>query len=1307
MIRSLRVGLLLLALILLMAHPCLSQSRLDTYPLDEVRAGQQAVAKSVFRGTRIESFHVEIIGVLREFDGTRSLILGRVLDGPVVARNSGVIGGMSGSPVYIDGRLVGAIALTWPWSREPIAGITPIEDMLAAWQTAPSGVSEPTSASGGPLASPLRVEDTVIRRVNVAPMPPVEPDPPGVMTLVPLGGFMQVSGFNRRGLERVSELLSPYGLHVVQGPGGTEDQLTPALVPGAALGAQLVRGDFDMTALGTVTLVEGDRVLGFGHPLFELGEIDVPMTGGYVHDILPSLHVSNKIMSATQVVGRIYRDHQCAIAGVRGEQADMLPVTIEVTDRDSARSRTFEIEVARIRQLLPALVATSVVTAVDETRGRVSRGTARFRIDIEIEGRPALHREDAGYSEGDAALASLPVVLGPLALFTDNPFGEVRMNGVRISVETEDTRRTAAIERVTVAQSRIEAGDEVTLSVRVRPHGRSLEEVPVQLSLPPDLPTGQVRVVVSGGASADEARQAIGAPRPLPVSLDQLVDRYLSADGASDLIVQARLPRAGVSLLGEELPQLPVAAQQALQAVNPTDLRPAPSVVKVVVPTEWVLTGRQMVTLHVESRVAAGAPAGPEAPPAEGPPEQPEPEENEASSYGGRGEAVEVRGAQLLPAGVELAGRNNRRERGVQAAEEEGPEPPTRAPEVWVHQTRDDFAAAETENVAVDVDGGLSLSLSHAELARLPADVIWSIAVHDGEVYVGTGCDGLVYRLSDSGEPVEFFATGEMNVHALAFDNEGNLYAATSPQGRLFRIAPDGTGRLVYDSESAYLWCLVIGPEGTVYAGGGAPARIYAVRPDGQSEVLAELPAANVLSLVRGSAGELFAGTSEAGVIYRAEADRTVRALCQLSGTSVDALVIDEDGDLYAAASPGGNVYRIPSDGLADLYCETGQQVIHGLGAISGGDLIAATGPDGILVRAAAEGEPEAIFRPEAGIATALAVSDGAVYVGSSGPSVVRRFGPEQAAVGSVESTVLDAGRPARWGRVDLTATAPEGAEVRVETRSGNSPDPEDHWSSWSPALQEVITSRPSRYLQYRLRIAASVTGVTPTVQQVRISYRSQNRAPACSLSALEAGDRISGTVDITWQARDPDRDTLSYQAAVSTDLAESWEELKAGLTETTYEWDTTERDDGRYLLRVTASDVRSVPEDPRTAEDTVIVWVDNTAPQVMLFRTSVSVGEDRRVQATGMASDATSPVRSVEYRVDEGEWSSLPLPAIEASLTDFSVATDALAVGEHKIEVRAFDGAGNLATDSVQVTVAEGTSEATVDSAGEAVREP
>ena len=137
-------------------------------PLREVRAGQRAVSKSVFRGTKIESFHIEIVGVLHKFDGTRNLILGRVLDGPVVARKSGIIAGMSGSPVYIKGRLAGAIALAWSFSKEPIAGITPIEEMLEAWQPKPS--PEPAAAgSGQRLAHPLRVGGKVIERVRVAP----------------------------------------------------------------------------------------------------------------------------------------------------------------------------------------------------------------------------------------------------------------------------------------------------------------------------------------------------------------------------------------------------------------------------------------------------------------------------------------------------------------------------------------------------------------------------------------------------------------------------------------------------------------------------------------------------------------------------------------------------------------------------------------------------------------------------------------------------------------------------------------------------------------------------------------------------------------------------------------------------------------------------------------------------------------------------------------------------------------------------------------------------------------------------------
>lgn len=1244
-------------------------------PISEVRAGQRAVAKSVFQGTEVESFHLEILGVLRKFDGTRDVILGRILDGPVVERESGVVGGMSGSPVYIGGRLAGAIALTWPWSKEPIAGITPIEEMLEAW-----GEPRAEVESGGGSPSPgVRVGDATIKRVRVAPSPPSAPDPPGVMTLVPLGGVVQAAGFSGRSVERVSEVLAPYGLRVAAGPAGAEVDLRPPLVPGAALGAKLMSGDFDMTAIGTVTLVEGDRVLGFGHPLFQRGELDLPMTGGYVHDVLPSLHVSNKLMSPTQTVGRIFRDHQSAVAGAVGPAAEMLPLTIEVSDEALGRAREFGVEIAKLRELMPGLVGAALMTAVDETRGRIAKGSVQLSVEVKPEGRPAVRREEAAYSPVDAALVAIPAVLKGLVLCTENRFGEMDLERVRVRVHTADVRKTASIERVTVSQSRVEAGDTVTLRVTVRPYGEEPVQVPMELALPADLPQGPVRIAVSAGDAADQARTAIGAARPAPVTLDQLLERYEEQDRSNELVVQAALTRRGLSLLGEELPGAPAGAIEALKAAHPTDLRQMPSVVRVVHPTEWVLSGTQMVGLMVESPLAKAPPGRPPEPPEQGP----------KQGAIGRGffrsrtalvRAAGAEGAARLAAGAVPPGKED--------GKEEKAEPLARAPELWAHSSASDYAEATLRSVDVSERGALSLAAAAEPLASLPADAIWSIAVREGSVYVGAGCDGVVYRVSPEGEVEVLFETGEMNVHALAFDGEGDLYAGTSPRGRLFRIASDGEGKLVCDTESAYLWSLLVSADGTIYAAGGYPARIYAVEPGGRVEVAAELSVANILSLVRTEDGDLYAGSADGGVVYHIPPGGEPRAVCQVSGSQVSALALGEDGSVYAASSPGGQIYRIPPEGIPEVYCETGERTIHGLALLGGGELIAATGTSGLLIRADREGDAHVVFRPETGIATAVTAVDGTTYAAWSGPCVLRTLGSGSAEWGVVESGPLDAGRAARWGRVECAAELPSGTSVEIETRSGDSPDPDDHWSGWRGTVDGAIASPPGRYLQYRLTLKAENPEVTPVVRQVRISHRPQNQRPTCGLKEPSAGDWLSKKQTLKWQARDPDKDTLSYQVAVSSDLGQTWDELAGDLREAEHEWNTEEQEDGRYLLRVKATDRLSVPEDAQTAEATAFVWVDNTPPTLLLFGRSLRVDEERRAHLTGMASDSVSPIRSIEYRVGDEEWSSLPVAAVETSVTDLAVHSEQLEAGEHALEVRAFDAAGNHASKSVTVSV-------------------
>ena len=1282
MTRRVHIALVLVALIALAEGWGYGVGRGDICPLTEVRAGQVAVVKSVFEGTKIESFRVEIIGVLHQFDGTRSIILGRVLDGPVVTRKTGIIGGMSGSPVYVKGRLVGAIAYAWPWSKEPITGITPIEDMLDAWEGESAARAAGASAGGLPQWPPLRLGGKPIGSVRLGPAYPEQPDPPGVMTLVPLGGVAQVSGFGRRAVEQLSELMAPYGVRVVQGPGGGAENLRPPMVPGAVLGCKLVDGDLSMVITGTVTMVEGDRVLGFGHPMFQLGALDVPMTGGYVHGLLSSLYISSKMTAPSQVIGRLTRDHQSAVAGRMGERADLLPVEIEVADHDLRRSRKFAIGVARIREMLPSLVASGVLTAVDETRGRVARGTARVSVEIEAAGRPPIKREDFGYSEHDAAGAAAPAVLSPLMMFTDNPLGELDLRHVRVRVECEDARRTAVIERVTIGQSRVKAGDEVSLTVRLRPYGKEPVEIPVGLPLPGDLPRGRVRVVVSAGDEATAARGAIGAPIPSSVSLDQLIERFVTEDRGCDLVVQAALTRGGISLLGEELPDLPRSKVEALRATSPTDLRPAPTVVKVVVPTDWALRGRRVASFQVESDVKPAPPAVP------GPPkDMPEEEEEEEPTA-----RIDIAAPEPAAwAGLSAEAGNARTSEAAKGPDkDEAAKPMARAPEAWVHRERKDYVNAALEGVALAENGALSLAPNAGEPIHIPAEMVWCAAVAEGSVYVGTGNQGGIYRVSPDGEVSDFFSTGELSVNSLCLDGEGNLYAATSPRGKLFRIAPEGKGEVWYDSDSAHLWSLVMDPEGRIYAAAGSPARIYAVAPSGEGSVLAELPVANVLSLARTESGDLYAGTSDLGIIYRISPEGGCEAVCQVSGQSVDALAVAGDGTVYAGTSPGGEVYAIRDDSLPSLFCTTGQGALYGLAALPDGSLMAATGPVGLVLRIGAGGKPQIVHWPESGLATAVTEADGAVYVGSSAPCVLRRLGPEHAASGALKSAALDVGRPAHWGRILLTSEVPEGTEVSVETRAGNSPDPDDHWSPWVTTVEGAVMSPAARHLQYRLNLRTDDPQKTPVVRQIEVSWRPQNREPDCKLTAPEPGARLSKKSAIKWQARDPDKDTLLHRVEISRDLGETWKELEKDLKEQKCEWDTTESEDGRYWLRVTASDRQSAPEDPRTAEAQVFVWVDNTAPEVLIFRSSVSVTEAGTATLTGMAQDTTSPIRSIEYRVGDGEWQSVALFAVETSVAAFAITTDALDAGEHVLEARAFDAAGNVGTDKVTVKVPE-----------------
>jgi hypothetical protein len=788
--------------------------------------------------------------------------------------------------------------------------------------------------------------------------------------------------------------------------------------------------------------------------------------------------------------------------------------------------------------------------------------------------------------------------------------------------------------------------------------------------------------------------------------MDDVVDQYVSRERADEIVLQLGMPTRAIRVNNDVLPSIPGGLADVLLSARSTTIRPQPDLIKKVVPTDWVVSGRQLLTVTVEGK--------PGAPPA-APPPQPRPEER--PSVGPPAEAEENPGGDEESEGPRLSASTFEwpPEMTEFAAPGEPPAPPAAQPPVgerpkkeeqakptgravseWAHHSRADFQPGKFKDIALDSRGRILLSRPVKVFAELTDCFPLALLPLGEKLLVGTCPRGVIYELTADGKAKEFFKTGEVAVHCLASDREGNIYAGTSPSGKVFKISPKGEGKVVFDSPATYIWRLRVVPDGSIWAGSGSPGRVYKISPEGNATQVLDSAGTHVLSLLLEKDGSVLAGTSHAGVLYRIAPSGQAQAIFDAAEFSLNALASDATGNIYVATSPKGYVYKIDDKGGAKKIFDAGQN--HILALIEGPEdtLYASTAPDGLVFKInPADETAQLLIKPEQGQAASLARSgDGSLFVGYANPGLVRKLGPGYAGSGTYQSAALDAGRPARWGAIRWQARAPSGTEVLVQTRSGDTADPDDRWSDWSPPYQtadgEGLASPRGRFIQYRLTLKSTRPEATPTVEQVQMTYLPQNQPPKVEIQAPAAGAHASKKVEINWKGQDPDKDRLVFDIMMSQDQGATWKDVKKDIAKAPFDWDVSKLTDGPYLLKVVASDREAIPWDPAQSEEERLIWVDNTAPSALVYRHTVKVSEQREATMDGIAVDKTSGVRGVDYRLDEGEWkSALPAEGIfEGQQTDFNIRIADLSPGRHSVEVRAFDEAGNFGTDKVRVEV-------------------
>lgn len=1179
--------------------------------VDEVRAGMKGYGLTVWRGTKIEPFEVEVLGVLPKINVGQPLVLVKLSGGPISERGAFLVQGMSGSPIYINGKLLGAFSQGDAWPKEPIGMVTPIEGMLEALDPRLSRVpaggdlafdwnaplsASPAAAGGGLFSSP---EQQTVRANGRG--------------FRPLALPVMVSGLGSRGVAQVAEALEPFNLSVMQGPGAMGRPFKAELTPGAAIGISLVTGDVDITAIGTVTYRKGDELLAFGHPWMQIGAAEWPISTAWIHDVFPGFQISHKYGSAGEIVGTMTQDRPYSVAGRLGAKPKMVPVEYTVSDRTTGRRKSFSCEVVNHPLLIGRFVPIAVNSGLYEVRPVPGDAIARVDMEVETEGAGTLKRTNVFFDPSAIDIAAVRELQELMALLGSNEFKRVPVKKLRLNVEYEERRPTATIDRVFLDQSTFEPGDEFSLGVVLRPYRRDPVVVKQKVKIPETAGSGRALLLVHGGSTRLNLSSLLSGGIPgLPgaaaggQSLKQAVQSFLDRERNDQLVSRLIFPTTAVTVEGTRLSGLPDHLAEVMRSARSTGLRLERDESRSLMDSDYVVQGLQTLTLTIQKKdqsekPSTSAPPGPGAPgasPLFGPSSSPErrtlsddeyetgEDEEEYVRFTVDGKPVRIRLIQSpLPqpspapappgapeaapaaapapvapaaaapaAGSPAAGASKPQAAASSPAAGAAASPKLvgRVARTWKQSGRTDFDRGSFQSAAVNTGGEVRLAPQLKLTSEIEEQFVWSIAPGEGCVYAGTGNGGRVVRIADDGGVSTFWDSEELAVHALARDAKGNLYAGTSPNACIVRIGPDGAARELFslrgertgpDAPARYVLALAAAPDGTVYAGLGPSAELYRIAPGAdRAERIGSLPDESVSSLLLKDS-TLYIGSAGSGAIYRLAVDRPGAApevVYTTGQKAITGLAVDKAGDIYAATAPAGRVYKVNGAGKPELHYDHGRSPLYGLLIDSSGILYSGSG-DAIL-----RIEPDhtaTLLRDErrANFTCMTWDGKGRMVAGSANVGALYRLAP--AAGGSFDSTVHDAGLPAKWGRLRFTASLPPGGSMKIQTRSGNAPQPDSGWSPWSDlntiGASQYVVSPPARYLQYRAEFKAD--SGSPALREINIYYLPLNRAPKLTLAAPLGGEIWSGSQNLKWSAVDPDSDTLTYELAYSSDAGRTW----------------------------------------------------------------------------------------------------------------------------------------------------------------------
>ena len=370
--------------------------------------------------------------------------------------------------------------------------------------------------------------------------------------------------------------------------------------PGSSVAVEIIRGDLSASAIGTVTYREGNNILAFGHPIIQLGNTDLPMATAQVHTILASQSGSVKMASPGEIIGRITQDRRSAIAGKIGEYTKMIPCQTEILGSLNVK---YNFEIVHNKMLTPILLQMAIQSALLATEKTIGEKSVNLKLDIGITGRKESIKIENSYFDSGPSWFPIYNIIQPITTLLNNEFQTTEIESIKLVADISETKNIASIEHIRVSKRWVSPGEEVHLSIRLRPNAQDCVSIPVGIKIPDDVVRGSsVRVTVCD-AIISRMMEMVSAPgRFSPSSFEQLINNLESTESNNNIIVKIRLNKRGLTYMGEDFPSLPNSFLSIMALSNQTGVTPLQSETVKRVPTEWLINGKKTIILFVDNK---------------------------------------------------------------------------------------------------------------------------------------------------------------------------------------------------------------------------------------------------------------------------------------------------------------------------------------------------------------------------------------------------------------------------------------------------------------------------------------------------------------------------------------------------------------------------------------------------------------------------------------------------------------------------------------------------------------------------------